>query len=243
MVRELFPLILVGSVMSFAAWAEESSAEFDDIKLDEAEFESYVEQFDGVFDLEWDIVREESDAYSLETAPGELVVQTLYGSIVKTYGENAKNLFLIREPVDPTKAFQMTIFVTQFDPTQAYQQIALLAYQNDSHFLKFSYEHHGSSDGTGLHRCHEVDPDSKFKGKPIEFDGPFWLRMTHQGTSYQLADSDDGDEFTAVDSVEWPVDGEVGDLKVGFVAKNGTSRAASTPVFVEYFQLLRLGSE
>lgn len=243
MLRELCMLILLGFVTSFAAWAEDSSGELDEIKLDEAEFESFVEQFDGEFDLEWDIVREESDAYSLETAPGELVVQTLYGSIVKTYGENAKNMFLIREPVDATKPFQMTIFVTQFDPTQAYQQIALLAYQNDSHFLKFSYEHHGSGDGTGLHRCHEVDPDSKFKGRPIEFDGPFWLRMTHQGTSYQLSYSDDGDEFTAVDSVEWPVDDEAGDLRVGFVAKNGTSRAASTAVAIEYFQLLKPRSE
>lgn len=246
MKKSLFYVVLV-SQFAVALVDAQVDAVKDDIEerdgLEGVDLESYVDQFDGGFDLKWDIVREERDAYSLETAPGELVLQTLYGSIVKTYGNNAKNMFLVEDPIGVEDPFEMTILVTQFDPTQAYQQIALLAYQDDAHFLKFSYEHHGSADGTGLHRCHEVDTESKFHGVPIEFDGPFWLRMTRNIASYQLAYSDDGDEFKTVDTVAWKADAAAGSMKVGFVAKNGTSRADSTSVSVEYFQLLKPRSE
>lgn len=209
------------------------------IQLSDVDLESHVDQFDGGFELEWDILREERDAYSLETAPGELTVQTLYGSIVKTYGDNVKNMFLIKEPITPGDPFEMTVFVTQFEPTQPYQQIALLAYQDDAHFLKFSYEHHGSRKGTGVHRCLEVEDDVTFHGISLEFDGPFWLRMTREGTTYQLAYSDDGEDYQTVETVTWDSDAKDGDLKVGFVAKNGTTSANSAPVTIEYFQLMR----
>lgn len=200
------------------------------------------DNFDDKFQLEWNIVRPEADYYSLAASPGELVVTTHYGSIHGTTspGDLAKNIMLVDKPIESNTDFVATLAINEFAPKTYYHQVALLIYQGDDDYLKWSMER--SWQGTGVDNLVLV---AETDGEPDHFfptvktiDGPFWLRVQRTGQEYAAFYSNDGDNFEEIGTESWTPSNADKPVKAGFLAKNGgNSNAGDIDVFMESFEL------
>jgi RNA polymerase sigma factor (sigma-70 family) len=104
--------------------------------------------FDGRFGLNWKPIRPDPTHYSLAKNPGRLTITTQRGSIHgpnlpagKKPGEGlTKNIFVIDNPLARNADFIVTTLVVHFKPAKPYQQAGLILYNDDDHYLKWTYE-------------------------------------------------------------------------------------------------------
>ena len=105
--------------------------------------------FDGQLGLNWRPVRHDPSHVSLSKNPGRLTVTTQRGSIhgptpagVKDSAADprTKNLFLIDNLLARDSDFVATTCVVGFRPARQYQQAGLVLYDDDDHYLKWTYE-------------------------------------------------------------------------------------------------------
>lgn len=195
-------------------------------KSDKAGFEFLAhEGFDGKLGLNWQPVRSDPTHVSLTKHPGFLTITTQRGTIhgdANAHGAPfAKNIFVIANPLAKDADFVMTTCVYDFTPVQAYQQAALICYDDDDNYVKWSYEYDWRAGGGDQYFClvREIG------AKPEHFttDGvaglkKVWLRLTKRGKSYEYATSTDGKTYTMRGEQEW---GEGAPKMLGILAKNG----------------------
>lgn len=201
-----------------------------------------AEQFDGTFSQKWDIVRPDKTHYSLEAVSGALQMTTQFGSIHghTADGELARNIMLLDRPIEPGQDFEVTLEVSEFQPELYYQQVALVVYQGDDDYAKWSMERSwAEGDVNNLVLVLERDKETQHQFvTPKDLDGPFWLRIVREKVRYSVFYSDDGDQFAKLGESVWvPTKGKE-PVRVGFLAKNGgNADAKDIEVLIESFKL------
>jgi regulation of enolase protein 1 (concanavalin A-like superfamily) len=182
------------------------------------------EGFDGKLGLNWQPVRPDPTHVSLTKHPGFLTITTQRGTIhgdANLHGEPlAKNIFTIVNPLGKDADFVMTTCVNDFTPAQAYQQAALICYDDDDNYLKWSYEFNW---GTGSDQYFCLVREIGAKPEHFPTDGVsglkhVWLRLTKRGKSYEYATSTDGKTYVMRGEQEW---GDGAPKLLGILAKNG----------------------
>ena len=105
------------------------------------------DDFDGKLGLNWKPVRPDPSHVSLTKNPGKLTITTQRGSIhgeetKDEFGEGiqAKNIYLIDNPLAKDADFVATTCVSGFTPAMPYQQAGLIVYDDDDNYLKLGYE-------------------------------------------------------------------------------------------------------
>lgn len=159
------------------------------------------EGFQGKLGLNWQPVRPDPAYYSLTKHPGTLTIITQRGTIHGEAGgePSARNLFVVPNPLSKDADFVMTTSVRNFMPTQSYQQAALICYDDDDNYLKWSYEYNWTKESGQyfvLVREVEAEPEH-FKGPEVSDLTRVWLRLTKRGKTYEYASSTDGKTFTS----------------------------------------------
>ncbi len=111
-------------------------------------------EFDGKLRLNWKPVRTAPSHVSLKKTPGALTITTQRGNIhgeetKDVYGEGiqAKNLYLIDNPLAHGGDFVATTCVSGFTPEMRFQQAGLIVYNDDNNYLKFGYEYNWPKEG------------------------------------------------------------------------------------------------
>ena len=166
----------------------------------------------------WSVVRENSDKWTLDE--NGLTIGTEYGDLYMNYTNNAKNLFYQEAPGD--WEVQTEIELDQL-PSQNYQQVSLIAYQDDDNYLKVNYQ--GNNSGK---KAVEINVES---GGQFQDQAPFsqsleathlWLRLKKSGDSYTGSYSTDGVVFTELGTIDW----NLKNVKIVLTANNGTGQDA-----------------
>lgn len=214
-----------------------------DTFADESLFGTQVaDEFDGGFDLDWHIVREDEDGYSLETNPGELTLLTLQGSIWNSNETRtpAKNIFLLNQDLRDAEQFSATLHVSSFVPQGNYHQVGIIFYADDANYYKVSLEIRPKHDPPYVVLpTNEMNNTVTNKGpSAVHEDGPFWIRLTRNGDTLSYAYSNDGDEFQPLAEEEWKSATADGPIRIGFLAKKGPSNSPpDLPAVIESFVL------
>ncbi len=228
-----------GPLAAQEAPAEDKPKDTEKVKPEEFQFLA-VEDFNEKLRLEWQPVRLDPTHYSLSKKPGKLTITTQRGSIHgdETHDEyggglQAKNLFLIANPLSRDTDFVVTTCVSGFAPTTQYQQASLLIYNDDDNYLKWGYESNSQ-----FMLIRETDGEPSHDTGPAGWEGiekQYWLRLTKRGNRYTYSTSADGVKFTAHGEREW---GDGAPKKIGILAKNGGNKdAAEIDAAFEYFEL------
>jgi regulation of enolase protein 1 (concanavalin A-like superfamily) len=201
--------------------------------------------FDGKLGLNWKPVRPDPSHVSLTKTKGSLTITTQRGSIhgeetKDAFGEGiqAKNLYVIDNPLAPGGEFVVTTCVSGFTPEMSYQQAGLIVYNDDDNYLKFGYEY-SSSRASGQVFCilTETDAKSDFHYLDQENSGlkRYWVRIAKRGKRYEYLTSTDGKNFRSHGEVEW---GDGSPKQIGILAKNGGNKDASElDANFEFFEL------
>lgn len=206
--------------------------------------------FDGKLTLAWQPVREDKPHVSLTKHPGKLTITMQRGSIHgdeknDAYGGGiqAKNIYLIRNPLTKGDDFAVTTCVELFHPTTHYQQAGLIVYDDDDNYLKWGMEASTSTrSGRSFTSLQESEQASRFDWieAPAELER-FWLRMVKRGNRYQHAYSLDGKTFQVVGERSW---GNGAPKFVGIRAKNGGNPdAAEIDACFDFFEIRPLAME
>lgn len=201
--------------------------------------------FRGKLELPWKIVRADASHYSLTKNPGRLTVTTQRGTIhgdvahdALSQGTLAKNIFVVPNPCPEGGDFRVTLAVSRFQPTAAYHQVALLCYNDDANYLKWSFEYDWSNPGSTrfiLVRQTDKEPQHDLTVR-LRNSGRLWLRITKSGDEYQCAYSTDGREFKVAGTLPW---GDRTPKYIGFLAKNGgVPDAAEIDAVIDSFDLV-----
>jgi regulation of enolase protein 1 (concanavalin A-like superfamily) len=182
------------------------------------------DSFNGSWLPRWQPVRFDSSHLSLTKHPGQLTITTQRGSIYENHGARdepiAKNLFVMANPASGNTDFTMTTSVGDFTPTAAYQQAALLVYDDDDNYLKYGYEYnHDKGAGQKIIVVCETDAHATYDHETsVSGLKRVWLRLTKRGNRYEYSASVDGKKFVVLGKSAW---GNGAPKKVGIVAKNG----------------------
>jgi uncharacterized protein (TIGR03067 family) len=206
--------------------------------------------FDGKVTLAWQPVREDKTHVSLTKHPGKLTITTQRGSIHAdekndAYGGGiqAKNIYVIRNPLPKGGDFVITTCIEGFHPTTHYQQAGLIVYEDDDNYLKWGMEASSSArSGRSFTSLEETEQASRFDWieAPAGLER-FWLRMVKRGNRYQHAYSLDGKTFQVVGERAW---GNGAPKFVGMLAKNGGNPdAADIDACFDFFELRPLTTE
>ncbi len=206
-----------------------------------------VDRFNGRLGLNWKPVRHDPTHVSLTKNSGLLTITTQRGSIHGDEkndragdGIQAKNLFLIQNPLAANTDFEITLAVWKFRPETHYHQVALLCYNDDDNYLKWSYEHSWREPDTQnfvLVRETDQRPEHDLVLNKSGLNR-FWIRVTKEGATYQCAFSTDGKDFEIVGEKTW---GDGSPKNLGFLAKNGGNpEAAEIDVCIRSFKVRAL---
>lgn len=237
----LLPTINSGLVLALVVSAFSLPASFAD------EPEVLKESFDQKTDLKWTVIRSAKDHVSLETNPGMLTLKTQRGTIhgdekndAFSGGTQAKNIHPVDREIPDNVDFEATIAVRKFEPQLFYHQIALIAYQDDDNYAKFSMEKTNNPRGQTqvLLVCEDRARPTHNMITPTEIDGPFWLRFERTGPDWICRHSRDGKTFQAIGVHTFEFSDKKRPIKVGFLAKNGGNPAAAEiDVLFDSFEL------
>lgn len=202
------------------------------------------DDFDGEFEIEWDVLRPDEEMVSLETNPGQLTLTTQRGSIngdsendALTEGVYPKNFFLVPNELDESVDFQIEIKVSDFHPSGYYHQCGIMLYNDDDNYLKLGFEYHlGHDSGLAVTWGVEVDQESKFQWKDPGDTSELVLRLVRREDKFYGYAGKQEDELQLLfDAQEWDVD--EGPQKVGLYAKNGGNPATDQiEVQFDYFR-------
>ncbi|HTU26736.1 MAG TPA: M56 family metallopeptidase [Pirellulales bacterium] len=203
--------------------------------------EAFRDDFSDRYDSSWKIVREDSSHLSLTKRPGCLTITTQLGTI---YGPAstapgkvpARNLFLRPAPAPDMGDFSITLAVDKFEPTAFLQQVALVCYDDDDNYLKWSFERREKEGATHFVMVRESEAQDQHD-LLLQMPAPkrLWLRLTKRGNDYEGAYSTDGRDFKVLAARRW---GYGAPQFVGFIAKNGRNTAAEEiDVEIDSFEL------
>jgi len=153
-------LLVIGSVSAANAWTTYFEDTFSGTSLDPT----------------WQAMG--TGAYTL--SGGNLTFTTQKGDLVDSYPPNPAHLFLIDAPATTWRAQARVRYNT---PTLNYQQVDLVAYQNDDNYVKVARE--GARGGNYWTYLAEYDGTyyQAGPGMPAPTDY-FWLRMLRSGNTY-----------------------------------------------------------
>jgi regulation of enolase protein 1 (concanavalin A-like superfamily) len=181
------------------------------------------ENFDGKLRLNWQPIRHDPTHISLKKNKGKLTITTQRGTIhadEKARGEpSAKNIFVFQNPLANDVDFVMTTCISEFKPTEKYQQAGLICYDDDDNYVKWGYEYsyvNGGGPAFGLILETNAKPEHNIIAAEANLKR-IWLRLTRSGTKYEYASSTDGDLFTVHGQRDW----EGKPRMLGVLAKNG----------------------
>ncbi len=183
--------------------------------------------FDGELALKWEPVRHDPTHVSLVKQPGKLTITSQRGTIhgnekadLLSGGTQAKNLYLIRNPMPAGGDFVMTTRIESFAPTTHWQQAGLIVYDDDDNYLKcdLEWDRRAPSQVVPVF-LRETDQQSDFFSViPDGKSASYWLRVTKRGKWYQYAFSTNGENYTVVGENPW---GNGTPPWIGIFAKNG----------------------
>jgi regulation of enolase protein 1 (concanavalin A-like superfamily) len=182
------------------------------------------EPFTGKLRLNWKVVRPDDKYVSLTKNKGKLTITTQRGTIhadeTARKEPKAKNLYLLDNPLATDTSFVVTTCISGFTPKQNYQQAALICYNDDDNYVKFSYEFNWEKNA-GQSFC--LVRETKAVSQQDRIDAPagikkLWLRLTRRKDLYEFATSTNGRDFTVHGEKAWQ---EKAPAKIGILAKNG----------------------
>jgi regulation of enolase protein 1 (concanavalin A-like superfamily) len=237
-------LVLVATVRVFGTGPQsDESKRGSEVGADEFSFFA-LDDFDGKLRLNWRPVRHDPTRVSLSKNPGKLTITTQRGSIhgeetKDAFGEGiqAKNIFLIDNPLSKDMDFVVTTCVSGFTPVTPYQQAALIVYNDDDNYMKWGYEYNWPQ-GEGQVLCILSETDARSNFRHVEAPSGlrrYWLRLTKRASRYEYAFSTDGKEFEVHGEKEW---GDGAPKKMGILAKNGGNKQApELDACFEFFEL------
>ncbi|MEM6690118.1 MAG: DUF1349 domain-containing protein [Planctomycetota bacterium] len=191
------------------------------------------DEFTGSPFLRWEVVRPDSTHVSFDKNPGALTITTQRGSIHRNEksdrlgeGIQAKNIYLINNPVSEDVDFVVTTKIEGFRPTMRFQQAGLILYEDDDNYLKWGYEYNWpAGKGQGYCVLTETDAVSSFRYAEANTNSDeHWLRITKRGGRFEYSYSVDGESFFVAGSVAW---GNRTPSRIGILAKNGGSPTAT----------------
>jgi regulation of enolase protein 1 (concanavalin A-like superfamily) len=201
---------------------------------------STMDPFDGKLRLNWKPVRPDATHVSLTRNKGKLTITTQEGTIHADETANksvkAKNIYLIDNPLADDVDFEMSVAISGFTPKEAYQQAGLIAYDDDDNYVKFGYDYNWRANG-GAYLCmvREVQTKTEHNTADAPKDAKkVWLRLTRRKDKYEYASSADGRRWTVHGEESWRAKAPA---KLGFLAKNGGTKATEVDVCFEQFRL------
>ncbi len=169
--------------------------------FDRQQNKNIYEDFKGKFDLNWNVLGFDPSHLSLEKVPGSLTLTTQSGSFEYS-NKDYKNVFLVDFPADESVDFQITTCISNFKPSEKWNQAGLVLWNDKDNFLKFAYEY-GEETGHGEGLLFSVGRE--INGRPgyawylaEQTPQKIWLRITKQGNVYVLSNSTDGKNFNPV---------------------------------------------
>jgi uncharacterized protein (TIGR03067 family) len=204
---------------------------------DEPKFR-YIDDFEERLSLEFQPIRHDKEMVSLEKNPGKLTITTQRGTLGgdETRKVPARNLYLIRNPVESGRDFVMTTCVESFKPTLTYQQAGILAYDDDDNYLKYDMEFGGEE------VCFKFMHETK-QVRTLETDDAVpesdrvWIRLTKRGDVYERSYSVDGERYVSVGQQSWGT----GDPKwLGLIAVNGGARDEGLDAVFDFLEIRSL---
>lgn len=198
------------------------------------------DDFDGAFEIDWEVLRPDKEMVSLETNPGQLTITTQRGSIngnpeedELSEGNLPKNFHLVTNPLAPDIDYQVEVKISDFHPSAYYHQCGIILYNDDDNYVKLSFEYHRPHpSGLSVTWGMEVDQESTFQGADPGETSELILRLVcRDGKLYGYAGKSVEELELMFDAKEWNVDS--GPQKVGLYAKNGGNRAAD-PIEIQF---------
>ncbi|MBI1900868.1 MAG: DUF1349 domain-containing protein [Planctomycetia bacterium] len=237
----LAAIVLAGAVHAGGPQKEDEKAQEKEPAAEKSSLLAF-EAFDGKLSLNWKPVRPDPSHVSLTKVKGALTITTQRGSIHRDEkndafggGVQAKNIYVIDNPLSNTADFVVTTCVSEFLPNTVYQQAGLICYDDDDNYLKFGYEFDWQRGGQAFCILTETAAQSEFKYvDPAPGLNRFWVRLTKRGAKYEYAFSKDGKEFKVCGEKEWGGAPKM----IGLLAKNGGNKAApEIDATFEFFEL------
>jgi regulation of enolase protein 1 (concanavalin A-like superfamily) len=184
------------------------------------------DNFDGQFDLSWNIQNENSLNWSLSEIPGTLTIKTEDGTYLRNR-KDYKNLFLVTNMLSDAQDFQVTVCLVAFTPVEQWNQAGLVLWNDEDNFLTFACEYRGCSQPVV---AIEVNGHPRFEWFHIDKEQErVWLRVIKQGNVCELLVIADGETFTPIGEenlfVEWP---DIPVESIGLFANNGSKYDTSS---------------
>lgn len=184
----------------------------------------FVDDFVGSYSRDWSVLNRNPRNATLTKRPGMLTITTEAGGIWKTFDE-AKNVFVIDNPIAGDADFVMTTRLVGFDPEANYNQAGLICLNDTDNYVKCVLQWDDNQGGRALCSLREKGGED-LSTHHIQFDEALdevWLRIVKQGSRYVAAASVDGQHYRIIGDETWD-DGRM--AKVGLIAKNGASDTA-----------------
>lgn len=177
----------------------------------------------------WFWVRPDVTAWSLQTRPGFLRINTQQGGIAGTIRYDARNL-LLQGTQTGDWVVNTRVICT---PTADYHQGGFIVYGGDDDYVKLVRSHVQKDGGQVIEMVSEVAGKMSFFSSRVEsFD--VYLRLTKTGTTYK------GEFSTTGKPSQWFSAGSFTNAvplpKVGLMAIDGGTKAASIPIDFDYFR-------
>ena len=183
--------LFAGAVMEMLAAAEPRARDEEGAKDAADRFQIVLaDDFDGKLHLNWKPVRYDETHVSLTKNPGKLTITTQRGSIFgdeknDEFGEGvqAKNIFVLDNPLGKDVDFSVTTCVSGFTPQTSFQQAGLILYDDDDNYLKWGYEFDwGNNGGQVFTVVAETAGQPEFKHMPPSSGAErYWVRLTKRG--------------------------------------------------------------
>jgi len=170
------------------------------------------DDFSGQGESDWQIENSIPDRVTIDHAAGRLRIRADNGSIAK---KNYSNLFLLPNPAGDGD-FQVTLALTDFRPLEAFQQGAVVLWNDADNFLKLAVEGHGDGQSRITLISEQAGRITNRWYFPMEDPVPeTWLRLRRFGTPCSFGHSHDGRNFQWHHTIVWQADAP---RSLGFVA-------------------------
>ena len=205
----------------------------------ESELLVFRDSFESELQKGWSIFNEDPTHYSLVKRTGSLTVTTQSGGIYAG-ARNARNLFLLENPLTTDEDFEILISLSSFTPVAEFQQAGLLCFDDPDNYVKACYLFSRRYGGPSLHIMSETQGRPAGKGIPFAQNDKLWLRLSKTNSTFALSTSTNGKDFEESLSLVWRSTVK----HVGLFAKNSNvaSPPATDAVF-EFFELRRVRSQ
>ncbi len=176
---------------------------------------AFRDSFESELKPDWSILNESATHYSFSKRRGALTITTQHGGI-HAGATNARNLFLLKNPIPFDHDFEIVTLLRSFTPTAEYQQAGLICFDDPDNYVKACYLFDRRSGGVSLQILCETQGQPVDKRAPFTPTDPLWLRLTKAARTFTLSTSTNGEDFEDALSIDWK--STVTD--VGLFAKN-----------------------